>query len=151
MISQTEAAHQMERLSGLDFYPREDGGKKELLSALQAAKTVEVAARAVTTWLEGQRECPKPADMRRLIWERQGEAEKVPVCQCGGSGWLTIYRLVTYKGRSLTIDHSEPLNLDFEERLALREKLGENQEILSGAAACSCLPSTHHALTGEHR
>src|ERR1700678_11476 len=73
MISPTEAAAQLERLSGLDFYPRakdQDAAVKELRLAAQSAETAGILRQVVDDWVSTQRECPKPADLRRLIWER---------------------------------------------------------------------------------
>lgn len=155
MIEQATASKQVERLAQMFGYPRnEPRALKELHLALMSAKSVALADSVINGILSlatADSRCPMPGDLRRLVWDRQGDTSGGAKCeQCNGDGWITVYRLVTYKGRSLTIEKSEPLNLNFEEMIAFRKKLPENQEILSGSVPCSCLPPTHHALTGEH-
>ncbi len=70
MISSVDAMKQLERLSGLDFFPRsEDQGAalRELRVALESASTVEIAAKVTTNWLANYGETPKPSDIRLAI------------------------------------------------------------------------------------
>lgn len=153
MIEKAFAKAQVARLSQLDGFPREAPAVGELVLALMVCKTDSTAMQVVTEIIDnaqGGSRCPYPADIRRMVYDRQAEGEKRKCEACGGSGWLTVYRLVTYKGKSLVIEHSEALDLDFEERLKFQKRLPENQAILSGAVACACLPATHHARTGQH-
>jgi len=72
MISPEEAAAQVERLSGLDFFPRaadQLAGLKELRLAMQSAATVKIAEMVVTDVMAYQSESPKPAALRSAIWE----------------------------------------------------------------------------------
>ncbi len=71
MIDKSIAARQLERLSGLNFFPKEAPAKKELLLAMQVALTEDIAAQVVSDWLAESGECPKPADLRRNINARQ--------------------------------------------------------------------------------
>ena len=67
MIDKTQAIQQLERLSGLDFFPKEKPAKKELVLALQSAITEDIAAQFVSDWLAESNTCPKPAEIRRAI------------------------------------------------------------------------------------
>jgi hypothetical protein len=157
MITEKLAKEQIARLGQLDGFPREQPAAiRELIAALMVCQTDALAIGLIDDIIRnvgaGQR-CPFPADLRRTAYERQEtKAPKYKPCErCGGGGWLTVWRIVTYKGKSFHILRSEPLEMDQEERMAFGAQLGENQDILSGAAPCDCLPETHHALTGEHK
>lgn len=99
MTTAKEAAAQIERFSGLDKYPRgaeRAAGLKELRIAAEAARTPELLRRVVDDWISSQRECPKPADLRRVIWERNEQEEtearrRTAECpECGGDGWIPV-------------------------------------------------------------
>jgi hypothetical protein len=101
MISAQEAAPQIERLSGLDRYPRghdQTAAVRELRLAAQSAVTVEILRLVVDDWLATQRECPKPVDMKRLVGDRNKQyeastARRVPDCpECGGVGFKIVER-----------------------------------------------------------
>lgn len=70
MIDATTAAEQLERLTGLNFYPQTAAAKKELRLVLEQAATSEIAKNTVTDWLNESTDCPKPAQLRAMIFER---------------------------------------------------------------------------------
>lgn len=71
MISEDFAFKQMDRISGLDFFPSKAPALLELVKALRTvAPTEQDAERVISEWLEENRAAPKPADfyaMRRTM------------------------------------------------------------------------------------
>ena len=96
MITTAQASEQIQRLSGLDFFPRERAALKELRLAAESAATVEILRSIIDDWIREYTVSPKPADLRRLITphnqERASEArQRVRNCpECGGSGYLWV-------------------------------------------------------------
>lgn len=93
MIEPIDAAKQIERLAGLDFYPHSSPmAQKELRLAIENCDSVAEADTIIGEFVHHGRECPKPADLRRLIHERHGE--RVRDCEkCGGAGYTEQWRL----------------------------------------------------------
>lgn len=90
MIGKPPALALITRLSGLDKYPKEKG-REELTLALMAAETMEIAQVVVSSFVDYARECPKPSDLRRLVWEENEKLHNVAPrkreCQhCYGAG-----------------------------------------------------------------
>lgn len=94
MIDSTTAAKQLERLSGLAFFPKEAPAKKELRLAIECAITEAIAAAAVSEWLAESSQCPTPSEIRRLINAKQEQliADRRSCELCGGAGWITVFR-----------------------------------------------------------
>ncbi len=152
MTTGTEASKQIERLSGLDFYPHSDKpALRELRMAGESAYTQAILTKVVDDWLGEQIKCPKPAELRRLIHEKQSAIQRAKCHVCSNSGWVIVYKLVTYRPGSYEIKACETLDMPMEERYAFSVKLAENQAILSGAKPCVCLPPDHKYLTGERQ
>ena len=76
-----------------------------------------------------------------------------PICRaCDGAGFISVWKLVTYKGNSFNIERSEALpEYNYEMAMEFARKLPDNQTVLSAARACACLAPTHKILTGERR
>ena len=94
MIERHVATQQVERFSGLDWYPREGPAVKELVKAMQTAPS-EAAAEYITNELvRDARECPKPADLYRLIGiekeKRDSLSKNCPTCH--GTGFIIVER-----------------------------------------------------------
>ena len=151
MIDKTTAARQLERLSGLDFFPREAPAKKELLLAMQDAVSEAVAAQVASDWLRESSACPKPSELRRAINAAQESLlEQRRECQtCGGQGAVTVWRLVTYRGHSFVVEKTEALPgvTDNEDAQKFSRMLAERysqhpelkrQTVLSAAKSCPC-------------
>ncbi len=149
MISATEAAREIERFTGLDFWPRGEENKparKELRLAAEVAESCEILKAVVDGWVQSQTQCPKPAELRRLIYDKNSERkELLSRCRfCGGSGCITVWLLVTYKGNSLVVDKSQRIDVHSQEEAnAFMAKLAEasttvNQTVLTAAEPCSC-------------
>lgn len=99
MITEKEAAKQLARMAGMNFFPRGDGPEDraallELRNAMQTADTPEIAKSVTDDWLGMRTERPTPADLRAMIFERN--APKViadPQCAtCGGTGFEPVQR-----------------------------------------------------------
>lgn len=147
MIDPATAARQLERLAGLDFFPRDAPAKKELRLAIECALTEALAAAVVSDWLAESNICPKPAEIRRMINSKQEQAlEQRRNCpKCEGVGAITVWKLITYNGNSLSIRRSELLpgihtqeqaNGFIEQLQAAKTNL--NQTVLSAAKMCEC-------------
>lgn len=75
MIDRKVAASQVERLSGLNWYPRENAPLHELNLAAEAAYNEFILAYVVDEWLKYQTEAPKPAQLRGMIWEENNKLD----------------------------------------------------------------------------
>lgn len=74
MIEHADAALLVERLRVLDRFPAYERGPDELILAVMAAANGDVAALVINNFIDYQKECPKPSEIRKQIWE---ENEKV--------------------------------------------------------------------------
>lgn len=167
MIEKHVASEQMERLAGLDFYPRDGKAQIELIRAIESAENEFIAADVINEWLKYYTQAPKPAQLRLLIADEneklrnQRRATQKRCSLCHGTGFVTVYRLVTYWPGGYRIKRVEELPDYSEEKAhAFREKLtppsvtqlwtagAEAQDILTGAAPCRCLPIEHQAHNG---
>lgn len=129
--------------------------KKELADSLQAfCRSDDHALRVVSAIMDTFQFMPVRAQIREMC-------DQIPVnalnekptwkCQlCEGGGFVTVWKLCTYKGGSLQIEKAEVLQgYDYEKAMAFAKILPDNQTILSAAVPCSCLRPTHKLLTGE--
>ena len=80
MISKEVATTQLARLMGLSYYPRDNRmAEEDLVLALKAAYNDAIVVDVVNDWVAEQNICPKPADLRAMIWERNEKIKKAPV------------------------------------------------------------------------
>lgn len=153
MISPSQAIAQLERMSGMDFFPRgkdQVAALKELRSAIESAATAEIAEAAVTAIVHDQEECPKPAQLRRAIGElnaKRLEAKTKHCPLCDGSGQETVWLLVTYVGHGLMVRHTEiAQDMTDDDAKRLNAELpwvdgpgpGDNQQLVRSARSCQC-------------
>jgi hypothetical protein len=151
MLDSKLAAKQVERLMGLNFFPVQATARKELILAAQCALSEAVLEKVISDWLGEATECPKPAELRRLSYEaNERYAEKKAACTlCEGSGFITVWKLVTYKGNGFVVIGAETLQdvTTAEEasqraeelnRFLLANPKARKQQILSAAKLCSC-------------
>jgi hypothetical protein len=68
----------VKRLLDLAFPPSTDEGVNDLMAAVAAAVNDEVAIAAVDEWIRYQPNCPKPSEMRKLVWEQNEKATPAP-------------------------------------------------------------------------
>lgn len=90
MISSNESSKQIERLSGLDYFPKEPAARKELRLVGERAASVQILTKIIDSWIADHNKCPTPADLRRAIFDFQGGVT-VPkpdsnCARCGGTG-----------------------------------------------------------------
>jgi hypothetical protein len=147
VIGKNTAAAQVQRMTGLDFFPREKAALQDLIYAVQVASTDEIAERIVTLWIETEKDAPKPAQIRVMMYaaneKRKEHLAKCPAC--GGSGFVTVWYLVTYRGQSFVREKSEllPDVTTSEQANIFAEKIARNpgdkeQTVLSAAKVCAC-------------
>lgn len=152
MIDSRMAAEQLGRLSGLDFFPKEKPAQKELRLAIEIAATEGIAERIVSDWLRYNTVSPKPSELRHLCYdENERHKQNLARCErCGGSGFTTVHKLVTYHGRSFKVKRSETLSVsdnprELAERIASQPIGDDHQQVLSTAKECECR-RCHQAL-----
>ena len=146
MIDKKLADEQIDRFSGLKWFPKV---RTELIRAIMAAETDIIAVAVVNDLVDYSEECPSPAALRRKCYDENEKRDKVlrSCSKCGGSRSQTVWMLVTYHGRSLTVKRIELLpNCDAEAARQLSKNLqwddgsADNQQIVTGARACECRP-----------
>ena len=83
MIETKFATEQLERLSGLSFFPRpvksdtaSQAAFRELRLALECATSDAIAKRVVDDWIRQSPEAPKPAELRKLVYDEIDRAER---------------------------------------------------------------------------
>lgn len=83
MIETKFATEQLERLSGLSFFPKPIKGDtasqaafRELRLALECATSGAVAKRVVDNWIREATEAPKPADLRKMVYDENDRIER---------------------------------------------------------------------------
>ena len=152
MIDPKEAAKQVQRLSGLDFFPKEAAAQKEMRLALECAASDAIAASVVTDWLATASDAPKPAELRRMAYDLNEKFQtQARRCQeCVGSGFVTIWRLVTYVGKSYAIKRSERVDGGYEEAMRLARVLAEPLPGADRQQETPMLPGLQCALFPPH-
>jgi|SRR5579885_2473400 len=77
MVDGRIVADLMERLGGLDYYPRDNQmAQRDLRDAIRAAATDAIALSIVNDWIQYESKSPKPAELRRLILEENEKRER---------------------------------------------------------------------------
>lgn len=136
---------QLSRIEHLPGYPESSIAIRDYIAALSIAATQEAATRvmdAVTA--EDWARCPTASRLRTMAYEQVSEQrERERKCDfCGGSGFLTVWRLVAYHGKSFQIKRSECIDAD--NAISLADKLTadpigtDRQQVLSAADNCIC-------------
>lgn len=148
MIDRSTAEEQFARMGKLAYPPTTKSEVEETIAAIKSARNPEIARNAVSTWLRERSNFPAPADLYALInAANAADVESRPRsrCQyCGGSGFRTIWLLVTYDGQGHKRKRVERLEISTEEQAnEFRSKLalpmrGDRQDVLSAAENCPC-------------
>ena len=137
---------QLKRLAHLDGFPKHSEAIADYLAALAVAKSPDRVQRVVAAFTgdaELQR-CPTAAQVRKIAYDLlEAEVQQQRGCEsCGGSGFVTLYKLVTYHGKSMQMKYSEPVPESEWRALAERiaaEPIGtDRQQVLSAAKECQC-------------
>ncbi len=146
MISEKYASEQIRRLGQMDFFPKGDKvGIAELVSAAMTAETQLACIKAIDDFVFNETQCPKAADIRRSIANRNEQIERqdrMPKCpDCNGTRFITDTFLVTKHGDEHGATWTDKQKLETEEQIiAVKNYLRKNQEILMGARMCHCHP-----------
>jgi len=88
MISRELATMEVQRLSGLDYFPRTTEGVNELVGAIREAQNELQAHATITEFSQGERECPKPADINRVLQQLKKPVTRKNCGFCGGTGFV---------------------------------------------------------------
>lgn len=165
MITRDFAKKQIVRMAGLRGFPPIQEAVDELIKALQVAGDPKHAEGWVSGFLDdstSETYCPSPGDIKRSLLDRKQAQQAIRKCGlCDGAGWVTVYRLVTYRAGTYQADRAELIALapdtgkiettPEKQIMDFRAKLGADQDILSAAKACACLPTSHKYFTGERQ
>lgn len=145
MIDDAITAKQIARMGGLDFFPKDPAAIRELKSAASVARTPAILEQVVTDWICEQRECAKPADLRRLIHSANGEIKTASQgCpDCDGAGWQTHW--YAFDDKTHPSQRQKPVRLcreqeatyDRAQRIAV-ERGFENRTVSTQATPCKC-------------
>ena len=99
MIEKKTMAQLLERLSGLQWFPRDNPAAiKDLGEALRLARTDEIAVLVADYWIKSFSEAPKPADLYGLIkvenekFESAHQPQSVECAICNGTGQEIVER-----------------------------------------------------------
>lgn len=136
---------QLLRVSHLLGYPTESVALRDYVAALSTAGDEKAATRVMDQLVGEELErCPSPATIRRIAYDlRQGQHTRQAQCYtCDGAGYVTIWKLVTYVGKSFKIRHAEIIPVgqarELAERIAAHPIGDDNQQVLSAAKECEC-------------
>jgi hypothetical protein len=157
MVSETIALEQVNRLWQLNYYPRDpeqSAALRELVTAAQGADSENCLKTAITAILYDSEDCPKPADIRRVVRvenERERELEAArekekprpgPCPFCYGIGFATRTYLLTRTTEEIDgevrMRVTKKYLISDEEIEAAKKSLAEGQEVISGGERCSC-------------
>lgn len=161
MIDKRYATEQVRRFLSYDKWLFSIENKPildEMVNAAMVATSEGICFGVIDEWVTRQDKMPTPAALRRLMYEENAKyTERKQSCpHCGGTGFVTIFSLVTYRGQSLAAVRNERLMeiqtheqaAKFGDEIAAAAQMNPTaakQAVLSGAAPCTCLPATHHA------
>ena len=108
MIDLKHAQEQLNRMRNLNFGPRANQERAEVLRVMQAARTFLVLDAAVSSWIDNQAEFPKPAEIRSIIASLNEAHDQAVysarrVCiACGGSGWVPTRGMNHFDGSEVS-------------------------------------------------
>lgn len=163
MITRDFAKKQIIRMAGLRGFPPIQEAVDELIKALQVAGDPKHAEGWISGFLDdstSETYCPSPGDIKRSLLDRKQAQQTIRKCGlCDGAGWVTVYRLVTYREGTYQALKAEPIVFEPDDQTIhtvierqvqnFRAKLGPDQDILPAAKPCACLPTVHKYFTGE--
>jgi hypothetical protein len=151
MISEEFAKEQVRRMGGLNYLPRDnEAALAELIKAAMNAETEFACRRAFDSILHDSDDCPKPADLIRVInVENESVQELRPAVKkcpnCGGTSFVHGTFLVTKhseqnrEGEFSAWSTRELLTTD-EQIKQTKLHLKPNQHVLEGSEMCDCHP-----------
>ena len=130
---------QIKRLQSLRSYPKNDG---ELIRvAREYTPSVEALRSAITELVERETDCPRPADLRTMLFNRRPQGKRR--CElCNGVGYQLAWYLVTRTRDQNGYESVSKQPISPDQARELRIKVGTNplkpQSVLEGADPCSC-------------
>jgi hypothetical protein len=161
MVKPEFASEQIRRLAGLNYYPREDDyapALKELVEAARGADSEECLKTAISAILYDAEDCPKPADIRRVVRvendrarelaeSQRKESEKRGPCEfCHGTGWAVRTYILTRTAEEISGEVKPRVTkqylLNDAEIETAKKSLSPGQEVISGVDRCSCQGKT---------
>lgn len=140
-VSKSVISRQILRLSALANPPQMDEGWRELEETLKReAISDEHAIRVVSQWIEQNRWCPSPKDLREMAEAAPARDFSKPDrdCNaCGGTGWEHVWKLTTYESGD-GYNHKTVEILSNNQAAELRGKVdGKSQIIYSNVRRCT--------------
>ena len=134
-----ELRYQIARIGGLKNFPREVVAVRELIRVLALCDNRAHVFRVIDDLAESATECPSPARLRALIFEKKSAAKRNHCPLCAGQGQRSVPLLVTYQSGSFTTEAEQPLpDLSWEDAAEFTAKLPPSQTVLSVAIPCNC-------------
>jgi len=138
---------QIKRLGSLKGYPAND---TELLRiAREYSPSPEVLCKAITEILDSESYCPKPSELRSVLYTKRPPAEyRCEICE--GAGYISETFLVS-KTRNPLNGHITTLKeiITADQARDLRLKVGTStltmQFVAEGSRMCSCHPGSNQA------
>jgi hypothetical protein len=118
MTLKDHALSELKRLAHVRGFPKEPKAIEDYLMALMVMETFEGVTAlmddlASTEWIDtkGDGQFPQAAMVRRMAYERTEALRKQrgACAECGGSGFKTVWFLITYHGMSLAPKKHERL------------------------------------------
>lgn len=157
MIDITFATEQVRRLGGLNYFPREyPEALEELISVAMTAESENACRKAFDSILYDSDDCPKPADLRRVIAVENEKAREIAkterlaprICPlCRGQGFKVRVYLITRTTEEIEGAITPKISkryLESEEAIRhARTSIQAGQEILEGVERCSCRVGTN--------
>jgi len=159
MVTPEFAAEQIIRLAQLNYYPREDDyapALRELVEAARGADSEDCLKQAIAQILYDAEDCPKPADIRRVVrienersreiaesQKREAAIRPQDLCPfCRGTHWAVRTYVIIKSTEEIDgfvrLKISKRYLLNEEEIKEARISLQPDQEILEGVEKCSC-------------
>jgi hypothetical protein len=151
MITEQFAIEQVRRLGGLNFFPRDNPAAfEELVKAAMTAETEEACRKGFDTILFDSDDCPKPADIIRVMGiENEKINEHRPLKKkhslCGGTGYVHGVYLVTKHieetrdGEVHAWTDKRLLTTD-EQIKQVKRTLKPKQQVIEASQMCDCHP-----------
>lgn len=137
-----ELRYQIARIGGLKNYPRETVAVRELVRVLALCDNLPHVHRVIDDLAESATECPSPARLRAMLFEKRLKSKRARCHDCAGEGFRSVPMLVTYRERTYEVETQQPmLEMGWEEAMEFAADLvgvRANQAVLSCAVPCHC-------------
>jgi hypothetical protein len=133
-----ELRYQIARIAGLKNYPREIAAVRELIRVLALCDNRAHMYRVIDELAESATECPSPARLRAVVYEKKEKARRKRCPICSGEGVRSVPCLYTF-GEQFEVQSSEPMpDMSWEQAMEFTAKLPPKQTVLGVAIPCQC-------------